>query len=85
MIKNMKKDKKNDLLEIFAGSSIEAEIVSSLLKNAEIENFLKDEYMGTLAPWQVSAGGSGAVKIIIQSKDYETAKLIVEEYELNKK
>jgi len=85
MNKNMKKDKKNDLLEIFAGSSIEAEIVSSLLKNAEIETFLKDEIMGTLAPWQVTAGGSGAVKIIIKSTDYETAKLIVEEYEQNKK
>lgn len=81
----MKKDNKNNLLEIFAGSSIEAEIVSSLLKNAEIETFLKDEFMGTLAPWQVTAGGSGAVKIIIKSTDYETAKLIVEEYEQNKK
>ncbi len=81
----MTKDKKNDLVEIFAGSSIDAEIVSSLLKNSKIETFLKDEIMGTLAPWQVSAGGSGAVKIIINSNDYETAKLIVEEYEQNKK
>jgi len=81
----MKKDKKNDLLEIFAGSSIDAEIVSSLLKNAKIETFLKDENMGTIAPWQVSAGGSGAVKIVINSNDYETAKLIIEEYEENKK
>ena len=39
----MKKDKKNDLVEIFAGSSIDAEIVSSLLKNSKIETFLKDE------------------------------------------
>lgn len=81
----MKKNKKDDLVEIFAGSAIDAEIVSSLLKNSKIETFLKDEIMGTLAPWQVSAGGSGAVKIIINSNDYETAKLIVEEYEQNKK
>jgi hypothetical protein len=81
----MKKDKKNDLLEIFAGSSIDAEMLRSLLKNSNIETFLKDENMGTLAPWQVTAGGVGAVKIIISSNDYETAKLIVEEYRQNKK
>ncbi len=81
----MKKDKKYDLVEIFAGSAIDAEIVSSLLKNSKIETFLKDEIMGTLAPWQVTAGGSGAVKIIINSNDYESAKLIVEEYEQHKK
>ncbi|MBE9467917.1 MAG: DUF2007 domain-containing protein [Bacteroidetes bacterium] len=81
----MKKDKKNDLIEIFAGSLIDAEMVNSLLKNSKIDTFLKDEYVGTIAPWQVSAGGSGAVKIIINSNDYETAKLIVEEYERNKK
>jgi Putative prokaryotic signal transducing protein len=80
----MKKDKKNDLLEIFAGSSIDAEIVSSLLKNSKIETFLKDEIIGTLAPWQVSAGGAGAVKIIINCNDYKAAKLIVEEYKKNK-
>lgn len=76
----MKTDRKNDLIEIFAGSSIEAEIVRSLLKDSDIENFLKDENMGTIAPWQVSAGGAGAVKIIINSKDYEKAKLIIEKY-----
>lgn len=81
----MKKDKKNDLIEIFAGSSLDAEIVSSLLKNSKIETFLQDQNIGTLAPWQVAAGGAGAVKIIINSNDYETAKLIVEEYEQNKK
>jgi len=81
----MKKDKKNDLVEIFAGSSLDAEIVNSLLRNSKIKTFLKDENMGTLAPWQVSAGGTGAVKIIIHRHDYETAKMIIEEYERNRK
>lgn len=81
----MKKDNKNDLVEIYAGSSLDAEIVSSLLKSSKIETFLKDLNIGTLAPWQASAGGAGAVKIIIHSNDYETAKWIVEEYERNKK
>jgi len=37
--------------------------------------------MSTIAPWHVSAGGPGAVKIIINSKNYEAAKLIIEKYE----
>lgn len=77
----MKTDKKNDLVEIFRGSPMEAGIVRSLLKDSDIENFLKDENMGTIAPWQVSAGGVGAVKIIIKSNDYEKAKLIIEKFE----
>ncbi|MFO7940369.1 MAG: DUF2007 domain-containing protein [Bacteroidales bacterium] len=76
--------KKNDLVEIFAGSSLDAEIVNSLLKNSKIKTFLKDQNIGTLAPWQVSAGGAGAVKIIINRHDYETAKLIIEEYKRNR-
>jgi hypothetical protein len=76
--------KKNDLIEIFAGSSIEAEIVNSMLKDHEVRTFLQDENMGTIAPWQVSAGGAGAVKIIINRKDYKAARQIIEKYEQNK-
>ena len=72
------------LVEIYAGSPIDAEIVSSLLKDADIETFLKDEHMGTIAPWQVTAGGSGAVKIIINNNDFETAKQVIENYEHSK-
>lgn len=76
----MKTDKKIDLVEIFRGSPMEAGIVRSLLKDSDIEDFLKDENMGTIAPWQVSAGGVGAVRIIIKSNDYEKAKLIIEKF-----
>lgn len=79
----MKKD--NDMLEIFAGTSIDAQIVRNLLEGSDIKSFLKDENMGTIAPWHVSAGGAGAVKIIINSNDYDKAKLIIKEYEENKK
>ena len=80
----MKTKKANDIIEVFAGSSIEAEIVKSILQDSDIEAFLKDENMGTIAPWHVSAGGAGAVKIIINSDDYEKAKLIIEKYEESK-
>jgi len=70
-------------VEVFAGSFLQAEMVKSLLENAEIEVFLKDEINGTLVPWVVSPGGANPVKVIVSFKDYNTAKSIVEEYERN--
>ncbi|MGQ1788188.1 MULTISPECIES: putative signal transducing protein [unclassified Saccharicrinis] len=72
--------KTNELIEIFAGSSIEAGIVKSLLHDAEIEAFLKDEFMGTIAPWHTSPGGVASVKVVISSLDFESAKIVMEEY-----
>lgn len=80
----MKTKKENDIIEVFAGSSIEAEIVKSMLQDSDIDVFLKNENMGTIAPWHVSAGGAGAVKIIINSNDYDKAKMIIEKYEESK-
>ncbi len=76
----MKKDKKNDFIEVFAGSSIDAEIVKSLLIDSEIVAFLRNENMGTIAPWHASPGGVGSVKIVVSNLDYDKAKLVVEEY-----
>ena len=76
----MKTKKDNDIIEVFSGTSIEAEIVRSLLEDSDIKTFLKDDNMGTIAPWHVSAGGAGAVKVIINSNDYDKAKLIIEKY-----
>jgi hypothetical protein len=70
-------------VKVFAGTIWQAEMVKSLLENAEIESFLNDEFIGTLAPWNVSSGGAGAVKIFVSSQDSERAKQIVKEYEEN--
>ncbi|MDA3818659.1 MAG: DUF2007 domain-containing protein [Prolixibacteraceae bacterium] len=81
----MKTKNDNNIIEVFAGTSLDAAIVNSLLEDSDIKTFLKDEFMGSIAPWQVSAGGAGAVKIIINSKDYDKAKLIIEKYEESRK
>jgi hypothetical protein len=70
---------------IFAGTATEAAMVKSLLENAEIQAFLKDEVFGTLEPWVTAAGGAGAVKIIVSSADAERARQVVKEYERNRK
>jgi len=68
-------------IEVFDGNDWEASIVKSLLDNAEIESFIKDEKMGVLAPWNVAGGGAGSVKIFVSSVDLEKAKEVIEQYE----
>ena len=79
----MSKNEENIPVEVYSGSIGEAELVKSLIENAEIRAVLKDEIAGTLVPWQTSSGGLGAVKVIVGSSDYEKAKLVVEEYKKN--
>lgn len=67
--------------QIYAGNILEAGMVKSLLESAGIHAFLKDEIMGTFMPWWTSPGGAGAVKVMVQTRDLESAKLIVADYE----
>jgi len=79
----MKTDKENYPVEVFAGTAVQANLLRSLLENAEIEAFLNDEFTGTLYPWHTKPGGVGAVNIFVSSADYEKAMSVVNEYESN--
>jgi hypothetical protein len=68
---------------VFAGTIWEAELVKSLLENAEIEAFLLDENTGTLAPWYTAGGGAGSVKVVVSSLDIEIAGSVVDEFYKN--
>jgi len=81
----MKTNKEDDPIEVFAGTIWQVAIVKSLLENAEVEAFLKDEINGTLVPWIASSGGAGSVKVVVALKDSEKAKLIIDDYEKNLK
>jgi hypothetical protein len=79
----MKPDNNVKPVEVFAGTAVQATIVKSLLENAEIAAFLKDEFSGTLYPWHTSPGGAGAVKVYVSSADHEKARMVVKDYESN--
>ena len=68
-------------VEVFDGNDWDASMVKSLLDNAEIEAFVKDEKMGVLAPWNVAGGGAGSVKIFVSNVDLEKAKEVIDQYE----
>lgn len=72
-------------IEVFAGTIWQAGMVKSMLENAAIQAYLKDEIIGTLNPWWTDAGGAGPVKVMVSNLDFETAKAIVEAYEKNMK
>ena len=70
-------------VKVFSGTYLQCEMVRSLLENAGIESYLKDELLGTIAPWWAEPGGAGAVKIFVSKEDEEKAILVVEQYEKN--
>lgn len=69
---------------VFNGTIWEAEMVKSLLENAEIEAFLNDEINGTMVPWVTAAGGAGSVKVVVALSDFENAKSVVDDFEKNR-
>ncbi len=79
----MNKNHEIEPILIFAGTIWEAGIVKSLLENAEVEAFLKDEIMGTLNPWWTAPGGAGSVKVFVSGLDFDKANEIVKEFEKN--
>jgi hypothetical protein len=74
---------KGQFTEVFSGTFIQAAMVRSLLENADIRVFMRDEFLGTIAPWWASPGGAGAVKVFVPGLDYERAKEVVNQYESN--
>jgi hypothetical protein len=76
----LKTDDKIKLVEIFAGTIIQAEMLKDLLENEGITAFLKDEIIGTRSAIWTPSGG---VRVIVSDLDFVKAKLIVDEYEKN--
>ena len=70
-------------VEIYAGTPWHAGMLKSMLDDAGIETFLKDEIIGARNPWLTAPDGVGSVKVVVSSLDYDNAKAIVDEFEKN--
>ncbi len=81
----MKTDHATEPVEVYSGDIMQAGLLKSLLENAEISAYLKDEIMGTLNPWWTAPGGAGAVKVFVSGEDAERAKEVVLQFEKNTK
>ncbi len=66
---------------VFSGSILEADMMRNILESEQIVAFLRDETLGSLAPFLASPGGSGAVKIVVSRRDEARARQIIEDVE----
>ncbi len=76
----MKKTNEDEPAEVFAGTPLDAGMIQSLLEQEGIQAFIQNEFMGNIAPWQVTAGGSGAAKVVVAKEDHEKATQIINDY-----
>lgn len=67
-------------IEVFAGELRQATTVLEILNDNQIEAYLQNENMGTIAPWYVAAGGSNPVKVIVSTSDYDASMKLINEF-----
>jgi hypothetical protein len=70
----MKEDDNIQLVEVFAGTPWEAQLVKGLLEDAGIQTSLRDEALGVIAPYLSQDTG-----VIVSSEDYEIAMQLIED------
>ena len=73
-------DNQAELVAIYVGEQWQATIVKEMLDDNGINAFIENELMGSIAPWQIAAGGMASVTVKIASSDYALAKPLVDEF-----
>lgn len=59
---------------------MEAEMIRELLTDNDIPVNLKNPLMGSIAPWQVKAGGLDPVDVEVLQKDEAKARALIREF-----
>lgn len=67
-----------EMIVVFSGDDLQAQMVWSRLEGHGIEAQLIDSHMGGIAPWYVTAGGVGAVKVAVATKDVDKARDVLD-------
>lgn len=78
------KQNENNLIDIYSSNPIVAEMIKEMLIDQGIAANLKNQIMGTIAPWQVAPGGLDPVQIEVFAKDKEKALLLINEFNNSK-
>jgi len=76
--------KDSKLIVVFKGNPFDSEIIKEILNDNGIMANLKNQLMGTIAPWHVSPGGFEPVEIEILVKDKERTLKLIDEFYKNK-
>lgn len=74
------KEKDTDLIVIFRGTPVDAEIIKDVLNDQGILTNLKNQLMGTIAAVYVSAGGIDPVEVQIFARDKDEALALIHEF-----
>jgi hypothetical protein len=67
----------SETMVIFSGKPIDAEMINQLLNGHGIVTLISNKLMGSIAPWQVSAGGFEPVEVIINKADEQKAHRLI--------
>ncbi|WP_051234398.1 putative signal transducing protein [Flavobacterium denitrificans] len=68
------------MVEIFSGTYLDTINIKNLLENENISVFTANEYMSSIQPWTVSAGGQNSSILKVQQADYDRAEEIINKY-----
>ncbi|MDE5421366.1 DUF2007 domain-containing protein [Ancylomarina sp. DW003] len=66
-------EKDTDLIEIYRGNPVDSEIITDILNDNGIIASMNNQMMGSIAPWQVAAGGLDPVSVEIFARDKDKA------------
>jgi len=76
-------EKEIELIEVFSGTSWQIGMVNTLLENAGIKAFIKDDIMGTFNPWWTAGCGGDSITLCVGTDDYEKVIQIAMNYDNN--
>jgi hypothetical protein len=79
----MKPEDKIKAIEVFYGTVWETNLVKSMLEDADISAYLKNEVTGSSSGGIFNPFLGGNIAIVVSSEDVENAKLVIEAYQQN--
>lgn len=68
------------LTEVFSGEQWQAKMIQNILVDNQIPAFIKNELMGQIEPWAVTAGGYHPVAVSVSGQNYDAAVKLIEEF-----